>query len=140
MTDQPTPETDAKLADRAAIVLQQIDAALALAEKATPVPWADKFNHESVFGPMHQVMTEERPGYFWAINGLGGDMSPADAAFIATSRTLLPLSLRCLKTAIKGLQPIAISETCADDAMGCNHPFDASDALTTLLDQWEAGK
>ena len=125
------------IADRAAIVLREIDAALALTEKATPGPWADKFNHESVFGPMHQVMTEERPGYFWAINGLGGDMSPDDAAFIAASRTLLPASLRCLKTAIKGfLEAREWNEETNEDFM----PSYASAALTTLLDQWEATK
>ena len=113
------------ITDRAAQVLREIDAALALAEKATPGRWADRFNHESVFGTMHQVMTEERPGYFWAINGLGGDMSPADAAFIATSHTLLPASLRCLKTAIEGTL-----------AMGdFGHSLCAA-----LCDQWEAAK
>ena len=137
------------ITDRAQKVIAEIDAALAVSEKATPGPWADRFNHESAFGPMHQVMTEERPGYCWAINGLGGDMSPADAAFIAASRTLLPTSLRCIKTAIEALlqcleSGLNIEKTRWGNDGDCgasNHATDvtysADKALSEICDQFE---
>ena len=51
-----------------------------------------------------------------------------DATFIAGSRTLLPASLRCLKTAIEGLLEDVI-------------PYSwKAELLTTLCDQWEAGR
>ena len=87
--------------DRAALVLQQIDAALALAEKAKEL--------ETLFA------------------------APEHASFIAASRTLLPASLRCLKTAIEGLLEI----------MACgilSAPATAQRQLTTLCDQWEAAR
>ena len=82
------------ITEQAAQVLQQIDAALALAEKANT-------------GYVHR---KEEPGAVYMGNDLQQQwieihsVKPLDdGAFIAASRTLLPASLRCLKTEIVGL-------------------------------------
>jgi hypothetical protein len=104
------------ITEQAAQVLQQIDAALALAEKANT-------------GYVHR---KEEPGAVYMGNDLQQQwieihsVKPLDdGAFIAASRTLLPASLRCLKTAIEGTL-----------AMGdFGHSLCAA-----LCDQWEAAK
>jgi len=111
------------ITERAAIVLQEIDAALALADKATPGPWE----------------YDERPGQqtVMALDGkatvaLGFHLTASNATmpFIAASRTLLPKSLRCLKTAIEKIlsDPLLLYP---------DNDFNR-EALTTLCDQWEA--
>lgn len=82
-----------------ALVLQQIDAALALADKAKEL--------ETLFA------------------------SPEHAAFIATSRTLLPTSLRCLKDDIQWFLEVLAMPTAPLHQM-----IDAR--LAALCDQWEA--
>ena len=110
------------ITERAAKVLQEIDAELALAETATPGPW------ETVLG--------------WvADSNHNAICSPAgnNADFIAASRTGWPTTLRCLKMAIEGLCDLARmvgSNTAEYD--GCGR--DAAATLTTLCDQWEAGR
>ena len=110
------------ITEQAAQVLQQIDAALALAEKANT-------------GYVHR---KEEPGAVYMGNDLQQQwieihsVKPLDdGAFIAASRTLLPASLRCLKTAIEGLLEI----------YDATDGYDTADVvLTALLDQWEAAK
>ena len=109
------------ITEQAAQVLQQIDAALALAEKATKGPWdagaeGDDMLYASAGGSDWIALAE---------------INRRDAAFIAASRTLLPASLRCLKTAIEGLLEI----------YDATDGYDTADVvLTALLDQWEAAQ
>ncbi len=125
--DKPT-----SIQERAAEVLREIDAALELAEKATPGPWEARFSHNSIFGPINQVMQGDGNGCFLAINACmsaPGD----DPFFIAASRNGWPKTLRALKTAIEGLLEIL--------ACGIlSAPATAQRQLTTILDQWEAAK
>jgi hypothetical protein len=115
--------------DRAAIVLQQIDAALALAEKATPGPW----RHHKTGYAIHGF----DEGFICKTEYADKDAAKhrqENAAFIAASRTLLPASLRCLKTAIGSLKAIYIA---------ANNEADSEFALKILAnicDQWEAGR
>jgi hypothetical protein len=116
----------APITDRAAIVLQQIDAELALAEKATQGPWTTGY-----------IMESESRVYDCDTNRLldaHGRASSANATFIATSRTFLPASLRCLKTAIGSLKAIYIAASNEADS-----EF-AAKALTALCDQWSAAQ
>ena len=108
---------------RAAQVLREIDEALALAEKATPGPWHSQNPSYRVYvgnvkssPPIAEMLTHT------------SHERDTDAAFIAASRTILPKSLRCLKTAIEGLLP------------ACGYWVGCAEALTTLCDQWEAAK
>ena len=81
----------------------EIEAALAVCEKATPGPWEwDTDKHEAIYGPMD---FEER----WAVIDIGvvpGDpeshlfLRDNDADFIASARTLLPHVLRALLRAL----------------------------------------
>ena len=118
--------------DRAAKVLQKIDAALALAEKATPGPW--KWDGKDVWHRGESYESKTDPHLYTGIQGderLQTSLTfRANTAFIAASRTLLPTSLCCLKTAIEGLLKI----------MKRSHPYWLDDeiALTILCDQWEA--
>ena len=119
------------ITEQAATVLQEIDEQLALADKATAGPW---FQPQSA---KHLIYTHPAGGdNVLAMDDRLGAYE--DAAFIATSRTLLPASLRCLKTAIEGLLRVAFLETGASDESYVGRV--AAYALTTLLDQWEATK
>lgn len=116
--------------ERAALVLQQIDAELARARKPPLGPWETdlKAKHPAVF-------TED--GDF-----VGVDMTPATAAFIATSRMLTPKSLRCLKTGIEGLLTL-LQLNSTEEMLNISMTMAASEdtarvTLTTLCDQWEA--
>lgn len=129
--------------DRAAKVLQEIDAALALAKKATPGPWKQgryDFETNRIYAAYAKQICDcptNRAAEF-----------TDDSRFIATARTLLPASLRCLKTAIDGLLLIVSDDKRAARELA-NH-FDVDDSmppeyapaktLTTLCDQWEAGR
>jgi hypothetical protein len=122
------------ITDRAAIVLQQIDAALALAEKATPGPWTTGntcIGIPSVFGETKAVclfQTRSNSESYTLPN------AKDHATFIAASRTLLPASLRCLKTAIGALKAIYIAASNEADS-----EF-ALRTLANLCDQWEGTK
>lgn len=116
------------ITDRAALVLQQIDAALEMAEKATRGPWIAE---DSWVGKGNS-----------AVATTCHYAHDADAAFIATSRTLLPTSLRCLKTAIEGL--LKMMEPNLHTCPNCIREFTETithlSDLTTLCDQWEASR
>lgn len=80
--------------ERAAKVLQEIDAALALSEKATAGPWSAGTKGFSIGGfsfTPQPVGTSENK------------VATSDLAFIAASRNGWPKSLRCLRTAIKAI-------------------------------------
>ena len=109
------------ITDRAALVLQQIDAALALAEQATQGPWIAE---DSWVGKGNS-----------AVATTCHYAHDADAAFIAASRTLMPASLRCLRTAIEGLLIGSDTRNGRDFATSA-----CEDALTTLCDQWSAAQ
>jgi hypothetical protein len=109
------------ITDRAAIVLQEIDSALKMAEKATDGPWV------VVCG-----FTVQQPSYpFRVVAELdNAETIPTereiDANFIAAARTGWPKSLHCLKTAIEG-------------QLRWLFPGNA-DTLTTLCDLWDDTK
>ena len=107
------------ITDRAQKVLAEIDAALALAEKATKGPW----------------IAEDS----WVGKGNSAVATTCHYAHDAdaTSRTLLPASLRCLKTAIEGLMAAREwNEQTGEEFL----PRYASEALTAICDQWQAGR
>ena len=120
------------ITDQAAQVLAEIDAALAICDKATAGPLV-RCNNSDVF-----TDTDD------ARRGIAGnhiaDCDPSndktceqarnDAAFIASARTVCPKSLRCLKTAIEGLLPLVRE---LDDI-----PNSAGHLLTTLITQWNS--
>jgi hypothetical protein len=109
------------ITERAAIVLQQINAALALVKDAET--WRVVANDDWT-----NVETPDRI--------VCHEVSRHDAAFIAASRTLLPASLRCLKTAIDGLLEILRTQA----GFATQPHKDSLSALTALCDQWEAGR
>lgn len=134
------------LTERAQKVLTEIDAALALSEKATPGPWepfpalvgsvACRVGTRIIRyakGPIADTyfgVKQGNPSYAEA---------KANATFIAASRTLLPTSLLCLKTAIEGwLRLIAEDKHKIVPYLTVLKPM--QDALTALCDQWEAGR
>ena len=112
------------ITEQAATALQEIDEQLALADKATAGPW---FQPQSA---KHLIYTHPAGGdNVLAMDDRIGAYE--DAAFIAASRTLMPTSLRCLKTAIEGLLEI----------YDATDGYDTADVvLTALLNQWEATK
>lgn len=127
------------LTERAALVLQQIDADLALAEKATAGPWV-------VIEGTRGGKEVKGPSGVW---DMCVDCCESDAAFIAASRTGWPASLRCLRTAIEGL--IRAGSGGASHAAQCKARTEngidrykcncwLSKQLTTLCDQWEASR
>lgn len=109
--------------ERAAKVLQQIDAALARWD-------AEVLCGKGSFSTINPQPTV--PHHYVSFGGrhVADVIGESNAAFIAASRTLLPTSLCCLKTAIEGLLKI----------MKRSHPYWLDDeiALTILCDQWEA--
>jgi len=126
------------ITDRAALVLQQIDAALEMAEKATPGPWtAGKPTWNKCGRPFRAPVSASKTvcNTYDAgrehVHCVPSNES-ADATFIATSRTLLPTSLRCLKTAIEGLLVIQGNQSFYTMAER------ASKAIDALCDQWQA--
>ena len=103
------------ITEQAATVLQEIDAALALADKATVGPWETT-----------DIDCVERPKK----KGFNVGNFP-DADFIAAARTVCPTALRCLKTAIEGLLRVYDNSGSEDDQI-------AIQTLTTLITQWNS--
>ena len=131
------------ITERAATVLQEIDEQLALADKATAGPWhhrADCRVHD-VNG--RQVAKTVSPDF-------SNQQDLQTAAFIASARTVCPTALRCLKTAIEGLlqtrkSAAAIKKIhwgsdgdCGADGRACDIYDFSTDALTTLINQWNS--
>lgn len=120
------------ITERAALALQEIDAAIALAEKATPGPWRNTDTGAANVLAFPDQPNRNRPEFDGALY-MHTSNRHNDAAFIAASRTLLPKSLRCLKTAIEGLlSAIAVASPLMEEHLTAG--------LTTLCDQWEAGR
>ncbi|GDX11640.1 hypothetical protein LBMAG57_34120 [Verrucomicrobiota bacterium] len=118
------------ITDRAAIVLQQIDAALALAEKATKGPWtAQPADSPQIMSPKNEHCVSTTYGCYATKEDKANN-----ATFIAASRTLLPASLRCLKTAIQ-----AHLETLRGQWRDRATEIAERD-LATLCDQWSAAQ
>ena len=124
--------------ERAAKVLQQIDAALARWD-------AEVLCGKGSFSTINPQSTV--PHHYVSFGGrhVADVIGESNAAFIAASRTLLPTSLCCLKTAIEGLLPVVpqVENHHPDDLDRgrCPHCLalaGASVALITLCYQWEA--
>ena len=64
------------------------------------------------------------------------ELAGVDGDFIASCAGNAEAGWRSTKAAIKGLLLIEASETCADDAHGCNHPRDAFEILESILAEW----
>ena len=131
--------------ERAALVLQQIDAALALAEKATPGPWrvtgCDKHTNKDT---AYIKVRGTRLGAKWQIadvrfieaeNFTEQKEAQQLAAFIAAARTLLPVSLEIIRDDIKTWLEIMQVVGTSTEAW-----HKANNRLTALCDQWEAGR
>jgi hypothetical protein len=132
--------------DRAAIVLQQIDAALALAEKDGELlsELAADFESAHSFEDSYGVpgsewagcdicKAEDKPGIF--AKGIPHEETCKvfrANRIIAASRTLMPKSLLCLKTAIEGLLIGIDTKNGRDFATTA-----CENALATLCDQWQ---
>ena len=107
------------ITDQASQVIAEIDAELAICDKATIGVW----QHDESEMPAGKV--KHADGYLVATC----QMRP-DATFIAASRTLMPASLRCLKTAIEGHLRIIT------DFHGQSSANASRATLTALITQW----
>jgi hypothetical protein len=139
------------ITERAQKVLTEIDAALAMADKATQGPWTMCGGYTPHYSAIqasgvyviHQFAdqtTDKEQGR--PLPAPSAEQQRHNAAFIAASRTLLPASLLCLKTAIEGLMKLhKVNDTSevlnVSITMGMSR-FESNVALTTLCDQWEA--
>jgi hypothetical protein len=116
--------------DRAAIVLQQIDAALALAEKATPGPWDAS---DGVVG------CNTTNGYYMVTcdsQKTSHAQDIANAACIAASRTLMPASLQIIRDDIKAWLELRDSlKVGRDDVTTWDF---CQRRLTAICDTWRA--
>lgn len=120
--------------ERAALVLAEIAAALAVAEKQTRGPWVrdgydikQRGGREVAYVGPHHTAPRDYPLYCKTEDERNGDG-------IAAARTLMPASLLCLKTAIEGLlEAKEWNEQRDEDFM----PSYAFTILTTLCDQWK---
>ena len=125
------------ITEQAAQVLAEIDAELALAEKATAGPWTlgkgvKTIREQGKAGPYGFVARTHLAGEFCPRN----DKEKNDnAAFIASARTVCPTALRMLKTAIEGLLYLSEYSEQSDEC-GC-YKY-ASEKLTTLINQWNS--
>lgn len=121
---------------RAATVLQEIDAALALAEKATLGPWTHHKTGYAIHGFDNGFICKTEYG-----DADASKRRQENAAFIAASRTGWPTALRCLKTAIEGLLEMQAANR---DNFGGNRDAGIAQVfrarLTALCNQWEASR
>ena len=121
-------------------MLREIDDALELAEKATPGPWTKaQPASENILQAHFTVSSPTDANYAPVAKCQSRTMllteASNNAAFIAASRTLLPASLRCLKTAIEGLVRTIEPYRFPEEDRPC-----AFDALDALCEQWEENK
>ena len=138
------------LTDRAAQVLQEIDAALAICEKATVGPWRAIAGDSYCAYPT--VIKDKGPHFIlFDVNDVEKETAEADtrfpgmdidAAFIAASRTVCPTALRMLKTAIEGLlENLYIPQVDAsNEYFECCESYadDEKQRLTALITQWNS--
>ena len=129
------------ITEQAAQVLAEIDAELAICEKATAGPWRAIAGDSYCAYPT--VIKGKGPHFIlFDVNDVEKETAEADtrfpgmdidATFIASARTVCPKSLRCLKTAIEGLL-VGI-----DTRNGRDFATTACEvALTTLINQWNS--
>ena len=65
-------------------------------------------------------------------------MHQSNAAFIASCAGAAEAGWRATIAAIDTLKPISESEMCADEAHGCDHPIEASEAINSIIASWPA--
>ena len=106
------------ITEQAAQVLAEIDAELAICEKATDGPWRND----------EQTRILGKPGM---AGSLGHAAFREDATFIASARTVCPKALRMNKTAIEGL----LSESKLTPLTSAKV---AAETLTALITQWNS--
>ena len=130
------------ITEQATQVLVEIDAELALADKATAGPWRAIAGDSYCAYPT--VIKDKGPHFIlYDVNDVEKETAEADtrfpgmdidAAFIASARTVCPKSLRCLKTAIERRLKCYL----------CNRRFLEDTALTSwqdlneLITQWNS--
>lgn len=127
------------LTDQATQVLVEIDAELALADKATAGPWRAIAGDSYCAYPT--VIKDKGPHFIiYDVNDVEKETAEADtrfpgmdidAAFIASARTVCPTALRMLKTAIEGLL-----ESAEDMRLHCGCDDTQLGFLTALITQW----
>lgn len=131
------------LTDQAAQVLAEIDAELAICDKATAGPWRAIAGDSYCAYPT--VIKDKGPHFIlFDVNDVEKETAEADtrfpgmdidATFIASARTVCPKSFRCLKTAIEG----CLDKKSWDASI---HQMyirqDAEEILTTLINQWNS--
>lgn len=64
------------------------------------------------------------------------DGNSNNAAFIASCAGAAEAGWRATIAAIDTLKPISESEMCADEAHGCDHPIEASEAINAIIASW----
>ena len=131
------------LTDQATQVLVEIDAELAICEKATAGPWRAIAGDSYCAYPT--VIKDKGPHFIlFDVSDVEKETAEADtrfpgmdidAAFIASARTVCPTALRMLKTAIEGLLYLSEYSEQSDEC-GC-YKY-ASEKLTTLINQWNS--
>lgn len=114
------------ITDRAARVLQEIDAELALADKATPGPWTNDGTRHLWHKWSKEKAAADPNGYEGEHITLGR-FNEGDFSFITASRTGYPLALQCLRDALNSI------------LRGCGGLIDYG-TLTDICDRWEAGR
>ena len=117
------------LTEQATKVLTEIDADLAICEKATAGPCATKLSVGDYNVKVTNIWTNIVGKRIGAITHKNPDHE-SNATFIASARTVCPTALRMLKTAIEGLLPLVRE---LDDI-----PNSAGHLLTTLITQWNS--
>lgn len=125
--------------EQASKVLAEIDEQLAICEKATAGPWTLGKGFKTI-----REQDKAGPFGFVARTHLAGEFCPRNdkekndnASFIASSRTVCPKALRCLKVAIEG----CLDKRSWDDSI---HQMyirqDAEEILTEIIAQWNENK
>lgn len=129
------------ITEQATQVLAEIDAALAICEKATAGPWdwAVEGNvlrpYADLISPTRTILAPRHDGNF------GSELRslPQDRNFIAHSRTVCPKSLEIIRDDINAW--LAITDTnCDNDGMICRNVEIAEKRLTALIAQWNSNK
>lgn len=121
------------ITDQAAKVLAEIDAALAICEKASAGPWATKLSVGDYNVKVTNIWTNIVGKRIGAITHKNPDHE-SNATFIASARTVCPKSLRCLKTAIEGLLKRAVFYPPTEVS------HFAETQLTALITKWNENK
>ena len=134
------------ITEQAATVLAEIDAELALADKATAGPWATKLSIGDYNVKVTNIWTNIVGKRIGAITHKNPDHE-SNATFIASARTVCPTALRMLKTAIEAVFECSHFWQAAAAMWGENHPLKDDElralaardaALTAIITQWNS--